>query len=135
MQNQAENETGKRVSDFLMGAIIVVVEEMFFAAKIRATGEALNVPLRFVKKGEDVISAAREENASLVIFDLHNARVDAFELARELKADERFQKTRLLGFFSHVQTELLQKARDAGFAEVMPRSAFTKRLPEILQNA
>lgn len=118
-----------------MGAIIVAVEDMFFAAKIRAVGEALEVPLRFARKAEDVISAVSEENGALVIFDLHNARMDAFTLAREIKRDERSQKTRLLGFFSHVQTELLQKAREAGFEEVMPRSAFTKRLPEILQGA
>lgn len=116
-----------------MRAIIIAVEDMFFAAKIRAVAEALNIPLRFAKNNEDVMSAAREENAALVICDLHNARLDAFKLAREIKEDERLQKTRLLGFFSHVQTELLQKAREAGFEEVMPRSAFTKRLPEILQ--
>lgn len=118
-----------------MGAIIVAVEDMFFAAKIRASAEALKVPLRFARRAEEAIIAAREENASLVILDLHNARLDAFEFARAIKADERLRETRLLGFFSHVQTELLQKARDAGFEEAMPRSAFTKRLPEILQNA
>ncbi|HEV7844231.1 MAG TPA: hypothetical protein VGO69_11085 [Pyrinomonadaceae bacterium] len=115
------------------GAIIVAVDDMFFAAKIRTTGDALKVPLRFARKAEEIISAARKQNPSLIIFDLHTERLDPFELARELKADEQLRHIRLLGFFSHVQIELERRARDAGFEQVMPRSAFTRRLAEILQ--
>jgi PleD family two-component response regulator len=107
---------------------------MFFAAKIRATGDALKVPLRFARKPEEIINAAREEKPSLIIFDLHAERLDPFELARELKGDDELRHIRLLGFFSHVQTELERKARDAGFDQVMPRSAFTRKLAEILQD-
>lgn len=114
-------------------AIVVAVDDMFFAAKIRATGDALKVPLRFARKAEEIIGAAREENPSLIIFDLHAGRLNPFEAARELKADEQLRHIRLLGFFSHVQTELEQQARDAGFEQVMPRSAFTRKLAEILQ--
>ncbi|HEY0321078.1 MAG TPA: hypothetical protein VGC66_09010 [Pyrinomonadaceae bacterium] len=115
------------------GAIIVAVDDMFFAAKINATAEALNVPLRFVRKAEEIVGEARAATPSLIIFDLHTQRLDPFELARELKADEQLRHIRLLGFFSHVQTELERKAREAGIEQVMPRSAFTRRLAEILQ--
>lgn len=115
------------------GTIIVAVSDMFFAAKIRATGDALNVPLRFIRTAEEVMRVATEENASLVILDLHQQQPDPFQLARELKSRDELRHLRLLGFFSHVQTELERRAREAGFEQVMPRSAFTRRLPEILQ--
>jgi PleD family two-component response regulator len=115
------------------GAIIVAVDDMFFAAKIRATAEALNIPLRFARKAEEIVGEARADTPSLIIFDLHAERLDPFELARELKADGQLSHIRLLGFFSHVQTELERKAREAGFEQVMPRSAFTRKLAEILQ--
>jgi PleD family two-component response regulator len=114
-------------------AIVVAVDDMFFAAKIRATGEAVGVMPRFAVKDEDVIRAALDENPSLIIFDLHSQRLDAFELARRIKGDEQLRHIRLLGFFSHVQTELERKASEAGFDEVIPRSAFSRRLAEILQ--
>ncbi|HKS28025.1 MAG TPA: hypothetical protein VJS44_09405 [Pyrinomonadaceae bacterium] len=113
-------------------AIIVAVSDMFFAAKIRAAGEALNIPLRFIKTAEEIERVAREESPSLIILDLHQQQPDPFQLARELKSREELRHIRLLGFFSHVQTELEKRAREAGFEQVMPRSAFTKRLPEIL---
>ncbi|HEX8922686.1 MAG TPA: hypothetical protein VF766_14520, partial [Pyrinomonadaceae bacterium] len=63
---------------------------------------------------------------------LHAQKCDPFALAEQLKADETLRNVPLLGFFSHVQTALQQRAKQAGYDRVMPRSAFTKFLPEIL---
>ena len=114
-------------------SVIVAVDDMFFAAKIRATGEALGVTPRFIVKAEEIIRAAMDEKPALIIFDLHSQRVNAFEIARRIKADDQLNRTRLLGFFSHVRMELERKAREAGFDDVMPRSAFSRRLAEILR--
>ncbi|MGH3849790.1 MAG: hypothetical protein ACRDRT_08815, partial [Pseudonocardiaceae bacterium] len=54
------------------------------------------------------------------------------DLARRLKAGEETRDIPLLGFFSHVQTELQREAQDAGFDRVIPRSVFTRDLAEIL---
>lgn len=132
MQNQSVRDYRQRLK-MTERAIIVVVDDMFFAAKISATADALKIPLRFIRTVEDALRAAREGNPALIILDLHQRKIDPFELARELKGDEELHGVRLLGFYSHVQTELERRARDAGFDEVMPRSAFSKRLPEILQ--
>jgi CheY-like chemotaxis protein len=64
--------------------------------------------------------------------DLHNQKIDPVALARELKADEELRRIKLLGFFSHVQTELQRNAVEAGFDRVIPRSVFARDLPEIL---
>jgi CheY-like chemotaxis protein len=57
------------------------------------------------------------------------------DLARRLKADQQLRSIPLLGFFSHVQTELQCQAEAAGFDRVIPRSAFSKYLGEILSGA
>lgn len=112
--------------------IIAVVDDLFFASKIRGTAEALGVTVRFARSVEAIIQAARLDKPSLVICDLHSQRVDPIEVARELKADEQLNSIPLLGFFSHVQTELQQQAEAAGFDQVLPRSAFSKNLGRIL---
>lgn len=78
------------------------------------------------------MEAARLNKPSLVICDLHSQRVDPIAVARELKTDEQLSSTPLLGFFSHLQTELQQQAEAAGFDQVLPRSAFSKNLGRIL---
>lgn len=42
---------------------------------------------------------------------------------------------RVVGFGPHVDTELHRRAADAGYSEVLARSVFFKRLPELLASA
>jgi CheY-like chemotaxis protein len=105
---------------------------MFFASKIRAVAEGAGVQISFPRSVEAVVSKARETKPGLILVDLHNQRIDPVALARELKADEDLRSIKLLGFFSHVQTELQRNAVAAGFDQVIPRSVFARDLPQIL---
>jgi CheY-like chemotaxis protein len=113
-------------------SIIAVVDDLFFASKIRGTAEELGVTASFARNISALLDAARRDQPSLIICDLHSQRVDPTELAKQLKTDERLSSIPLLGFFSHVQTELQRQAEAAGFDRVMPRSAFSKNLSAIL---
>ena len=110
--------------------VIVVVDDMFFASKIRAVAEAVGVSISFPRNKEALIESARE--AQLILVDLHNQKIDTVALARELKADEQLRAIPVVGFFSHVETELQRNALAAGFDQVIPRSVFSRDLPKIL---
>jgi hypothetical protein len=115
--------------------IFAFVDDLFFMTKIMDTAKKLNVKVEFVKTLEElqekVISSA-EEKPSLVIFDLNN--VNAKPLATIPKVKSKFKKgTSILGFVSHVQGDLKMKAQEAGCDSVMPRSAFSQNLPQILR--
>ena len=112
--------------------VIAVVDDLFFASKVRGTAEQLGVSINFPRRIEALIEVSRRDQPALIICDLHATRIDPIELAKFLKADEGLRSIPLLGFFSHVQTELQDQAEGAGFDRVIPRSAFTKHLPEIL---
>ena len=112
--------------------VIAVVDDMFFVSKIRAVAEAATVEISFPRSQEAVVSKARETTPGLILVDLHNQRIDALALARELKSDKELRSIKLLGFFSHVQTELQRNAMVAGFDQVIPRSVFARDLPKLL---
>ena len=109
----------------MSGVVIVVVDDMFFASKIRAVAEAVGVEISFPRTREAVIEKARE--ARLILVDLHNQKIDPVQLARDLSG------VKLIGFFSHVETEVRQKALEAGYDSVIPRSVFARDLAEILE--
>ena len=113
--------------------VIAVVDDLFFASKIRGTGEQLGITVRFARTVDALTEAARRDPPALIICDLHSEKIDANELAKHLKADEQLRSIPLLGFFSHVQTELQRQAEAAGFDTVIPRSAFNAHLMQILQ--
>lgn len=113
--------------------VFAVVDDLFFASKIRGTGEQLGITVRFARTIDALIEAARRVQPALIVCDLHSQKVDPNELAKQLKADEQLRSIPLLGFFSHVQTELKQQAEQAGFDRVIPRSAFNAQLIQILK--
>jgi CheY-like chemotaxis protein len=113
--------------------VIAVVDDLFFASKIRGTAEQLGVAVKFARTADALAEAARRDLPSLIICDLHSQKTDPIELAKQLKADDQLRSIPLVGFFSHVQTELQHQAEEAGFDRVLPRSAFSSHLAQILK--
>lgn len=114
-------------------AVLVAVDDLFFAAKIRAVAESIGVTTHLARDRAGIIKAAREEHPSLILVDLHAQKFDAVALGRELKSDAGLKAIELVGFFSHVQTGLQKEAQSAGFDRVLARSVFTRQLAEILR--
>jgi PleD family two-component response regulator len=112
--------------------ILAAVDDMLFAAKIRATAEALGVNIKFHRQLDSLVKAAREQSSALIIVDLHNEKLNPIELAREFKANADIEMIPLLGFFSHVQMDLQRSALEAGYDQVIPRSVFSRDLAKIL---
>jgi CheY-like chemotaxis protein len=92
----------------------------------------LGVAVSFPRHADGVKEVIQRNCPSLIICDLHSEKFDVLGLARTLKTEPATRDIPLIGFFSHVQTDLQKAAEDAGFDRVMPRSLFTKSLAEIV---
>jgi len=110
------------------------VDDLFFQAKIQETARKLNVKVEFVKSEQDLTDRIKqngEEKPSLIIFDLNSNSVKPISLIPKLKS--KLKKTSVIGFLSHVQGDLKQKAHEVGCDMVLPRSAFSQNLPQLLR--
>lgn len=113
-----------------MRDVLVVVSDLFFLTRIQSMAAQAGAPI------ESVTLAALHARCTtgaveLVIVDLHGAG-DVMAAMRELKADAKTAAIPIVGFYSHVDGELRARALEAGVDHVLPRSAFTSRLPELL---
>jgi len=115
--------------------IFAFVDDLFFQAKIQETARKLNVKVEFTKTDKDLAERMHqngEEKPSLIIFDLNNANAKPLTLIPKLKAKLK-KGTSIIGFLSHVQGDLKQKAHEVGCDMVLPRSAFSQNLPQLLR--
>ena len=112
--------------------VVAVVSDLFFSAKINEAARRAGVTVEYVTDPKLVLEKARSR-PMLMIFDLNFDAVDPLGLIGELKADQDLKNISLLGYIQHVQGELKQKAHDTGCDMVMPRSAFSLNLPQILK--
>ena len=116
----------------MIRTVIAVVDDMFFVAKIRETGKAAGVVVKFPRTMDALTAIIADDHPSLLIVDLHNHRMDPFVLAEQLKNDETLKEVRMIGFFSHVQADLQKRAVAVGYDEVLPRSLFARDLAKLL---
>src|SRR3974377_136137 len=119
-----QNQGAKRV--------LALVNYLFFSVKLTEAAKRNGLTLEFVKDGKLVLEKAGEK-PSLIIFDLNFDAVDPLALISALKATPETKAISLIGYLSHIQADLKQKAQEAGCDMVMARSAFSQNLPQIFE--
>ena len=113
--------------------ILAVVDDLLFTVKINDAAKRAGLEVEFVKSEKDVVDKATHEKPLLIILDLNNNSVQTLDLIAKLKQDGDLRSISLIGYLSHVQGELKQKAQEAGANIVMARSAFSQNLQQILK--
>ena len=109
--------------------IIALVSDLIFESKIAATAKQVGVPVLIERRPEAVLDSLSEARGLIV--DMSVSTGSALQLVRDAKA-ARPQRP-VIAFLAHVEVELAKQTRAAGADEVLPRSEFTARLPEILE--
>jgi PleD family two-component response regulator len=112
--------------------ILAVVSDLFFSVKITDAAKRAGMTVDFVKDETEVLAKA-QSHPSLIIFDLNFESLKPLDLIAKLKATNELKSISVLGYLSHVQGELKQKAHETGCDMVLARSAFSQNLPQILK--
>jgi len=116
--------------------IFCFIEDLFFQAKISETARKLGIKVEFIKGDKDSIARLLDlpeaERPTLLVFDLNNLNAKPLVLIPKFRAKLK-KATSIIGFLSHLQGDLKLKAVEAGCDTVMPRSAFSQSLPNLLR--
>jgi CheY-like chemotaxis protein len=111
-----------------MGRVVALVDDLFFQMKLAETAKQLGVEVKVATNG-DALMGLMEGAPKLVIVDL-NARNQPLQAIEKVRQSSK--NIRVVGFLSHVQTQLAAQAQAAGCDEVLPRSSFTQNLAALL---
>ena len=108
--------------------VLAVVNDLFFSVKISEAAKRNGLALEFVKESGEVLEKAKEDKPSLIVFDLNFEAVEPLKLISNLKSNADTKSVSLLGYLSHLQSELKVQAQDAGCDMVLARSAFSQNM-------
>lgn len=111
--------------------IAILVDDMFFAAKINSAASEAGSQIQRIKSRQQLEELGADP-PSLVIIDLNSDRISPLEAIAFLKSNDGLARVPIVGFVSHVQTELIRQAQSAGCDHVVARSAFAQLLPRIV---
>jgi hypothetical protein len=110
------------------GKVVAVLSDLIFTVRIADAAKRSGVPCEFARTAEEAFRKA--EGASAMILDLDYAPAD---LIVRMKSGEETRSIPLIGYVSHVQTEVIRQAKENGCDTVMARSAFVQKLEEMMQ--
>lgn len=112
--------------------ILALVSDLLFSVKITDAAKRNGMQIEYVKTDEDCLEKVKS-NPTLLIVDLNISSAEPVNVIRAIKGDPEHKGVSILGFVSHVQGELKQKAQEAGCDVVLARSAFSQNLQQILK--
>ena len=108
------------------------MSDLFFSAKIMDEAKKVGMAASFIKD-KDVALEQLKSHPAIVIVDLNCQSADPLALIATMKKDPETATIPVVGFISHVQTDLRQKAVESGCDKVLARSAFVQNLPILLE--
>jgi ActR/RegA family two-component response regulator len=108
---------------------ILLSDDLLFTSRISGTARDLGLDLKVARAAAELGQLLKAQPPACVIVDLHHAELNLATLVPELR---QLGRSTLVGYGSHVATEVLKQARTAGCDVVMPRSQFVERLAEDL---
>ena len=111
-----------------MKRVVAVIDDLFFMVKVKDAAVAAGMGIVFAKSREDALVRCAE-GPSLAVIDLNAGKFAPVELVVALKA----VGVPVLGFLSHVNVELKEKALEAGADRVLARSALAQNINAIFR--
>ena len=111
---------------------VLISRDLIFTTKITGTARALGYRIAVAGNGALALKLIEESKPKVVIVDLAAGEPARSEAIRGYQAAAGTE-TPVIAFGSHVDTESLKEARDAGCREVMPRSKFSAELPDLIR--
>lgn len=109
--------------------IVSLGRDLAFSSKISGVATALGRKAKNARSA-DQFRESLSLGPTLVIVDLNFPECTPEQVMQMLTASGF--AGRVVGYCSHVDTNTIESARAAGFAEVMPRSKFVQQLQSLL---
>ena len=111
--------------------VVAVLNDLLFRVKIQEAAKRAGLEIIFVQSQGQALAQAQDQPAAIIL-DLNDTVTEPLNTIEKLKGDDRTRNISLLGYVSHVQTDLIKAAQERGCDVVMARSAFSQNLPRIL---
>ena len=110
---------------------IAIVSDLIFSSRITGTANKVGATCKIVKDIPSLQNELESSDVTTVLMDLSCDGLAPEEAIRTIKSKR--PGIRVVAFCSHVQTELMTQATNAGADLVLPRSAFVQQLPQLLR--
>jgi CheY-like chemotaxis protein len=113
-----------------MARVVCLVPDLLFGSKVVSMLEAAGHEVTLTAQEDETWSET--EFSDLLVVDLVSDEVDGVTLVDSMAAGGELRGKRTLGFYSHVDAATKERAQQAGFDLVVPRSRMAREGAELV---
>jgi CheY-like chemotaxis protein len=107
-----------------MVRVVALVPDLLFGSKVHAALTAAGHEVQLI--GDEPAARAAAPTADVLVVDLATDTIDGATLVESMRAGGELASTKTLAFYSHVDVEVRERALEAGFDLVVPRSRMNR---------
>lgn len=113
-----------------MARVLALMPDLLFGSKVQAALTAAGHDVEVT--GDELAARVGAPDADVLVVDLTTDAIDGSTLVESMRVDGELGATRTLGFYSHVDVAVRERALDAGFDLVVPRSRMNREAAELV---
>lgn len=114
------------------GAVYGLISNLLFASKIAQSAKHAHLGVHNFDKAEPLIEHAKLKPPLITILDWDGCEAEAFKLLKVFQQNADLKRIPVVGYLSHVKSDLKEEAERAGCPRVYFKSEFTRLLDDIL---
>jgi sirohydrochlorin ferrochelatase len=121
-----------------MARVLALTRDLLFGSQVQGAltfaGHDVELIADETRLRERLAASVDPESsaAELLVVDLTDADLDGAAIVESIARREGLGATRTLGFYSHVEAAMRERAERAGFDLVVPRSRMAREGPELV---
>ncbi len=113
-----------------MARVVALVPDLLFGSQVQgmlaAAGDEVELVGDEHRVRDRLGDATAERAVAVLVVDLTTDALDGPALVEALSAEGALARTRTLGFYAHVDVSVRERAEQAGFDLVIPRSRMAR---------
>jgi DNA-binding NarL/FixJ family response regulator len=118
-----------------MARVLALIPDLLFGSRVQSSLSAAGHDVELIgEEGRlrDRLNDAAAPATAVLVVDLTNEDLDGATLVESLTGMGELARTRTLGFYAHVDAHVRQRAEQAGFDQVVPRSRMAREADELV---
>lgn len=113
--------------------VLVAITDLFFYTKVRDALRQPEYQLEKARTQQDIVDKALSASPGVILFNMNDLTLDAFQALEKLKADPRLKGIPTLAFANHEEVDTWNRAKALGVTKIVSRNEFSARTRELVE--
>ena len=113
--------------------ILVAITDLLFYTKVKDALRQTDFQIEKARAQQDILDKAASVSPRLIILNMNDLTLDAFDALEQLKGDPRLNAIPTLAFANHEEVDTWNRAKVLGVTKIVSRNEFSARTKGLVE--